>query len=317
MTILASPAIPGTAQEIWHRIGLARPGHRPADPARRRVGRRPRRALGPQGRSAVPTHQGVTRPVPWVDSHCHIPGADADRSSPTPRLPAWTTMVTVGCDRASSIEALDLASRFAGVHATVGLHPHEARHGVDTIADLFDGPTRPVAVGECGLDYHYDHSPRDSQRTAFAAQIALAHRLDLPLVIHTREAWTETFAILDAEGVPGRTIFHCFTGGPDEARRCLDRGAFVSFSGIVTFPGATDVREPPPRSSRSIDRWSRPTARTSRRCRTAAGPTVRRGCRCRGRPGRGPRPDRRHRARGDPSRRRARPFGLAFPAPAS
>ena len=102
---------------------------------------------------------------------------------------------------------------------------------------------RPVAVGECGLDYHYDHSPRDAQRDAFAAQIALAHELGLPLVIHTREAWDDTFDILDAEGVPARTVFHCFTGGPDDARRCLDRGAYLSFSGIVTFNGAPEVRE--------------------------------------------------------------------------
>ena len=114
-----------------------------------------------------------------------------------------------------------------------------------TIADLFDGadrPTRPVAVGECGLDYHYDHSPRGVQREAFAAQVALANRLALPLVIHTREAWDDTFDILDAEGVPARTIFHCFTGGPDEARRCLDLGGHLSFSGIVTFPSADDLR---------------------------------------------------------------------------
>jgi TatD DNase family protein len=152
-------------------------------------------------------------------------------------------MVTVGCDRASSLEALALAARLAGVHATVGLHPHEARFGVPTILDLLDGPVRPVAVGECGLDYHYDHSPRDAQREAFAAQVALANERDLPLVIHTREAWDDTFDVLDAEGVPARTIFHCFTGGPAEAARCLDRGAFVSFSGIVTFPGAPEVRE--------------------------------------------------------------------------
>ena len=109
-----------------------------------------------------------------------------------------------------------------------------------SITDLLDGAggARPVAVGECGLDFHYDHSPRDDQRAAFAQQIELAHRLGLPLVIHTREAWDDTFAILDTEGVPARTVFHCFTGGPDEAGRCLDRGAYVSFSGIVTFPGA-------------------------------------------------------------------------------
>jgi TatD DNase family protein len=80
------------------------------------------------------------------------------------------------------------------------------------------------------------------QRDAFAAQIALAHQRNLPLVIHTRDAWQDTFDILDAEGIPDRTVFHCFTGGPDDARACLDRGAFVSFSGIVTFKTATDLR---------------------------------------------------------------------------
>jgi TatD DNase family protein len=183
--------------------------------------------------------------VNWTDSHCHLPEADAAELVAEAGAAGVATMISVGCDRASSLEALALATRFAGVHATVGLHPHEARHGVDTITDLFevgDGAA-PVAVGECGLDYHYDHSPRDQQRLAFAAQIALAHRRGLPLVIHSREAWDDTFAILDAEGVPPKTVFHCFTGGPDEARRCLDRGAYMSFSGIVTFPGANDVRE--------------------------------------------------------------------------
>ena len=179
----------------------------------------------------------------WLDSHCHIPAETADEVVADAVAADVTTMVTVGCDRASSLEGLAIAARYDAVHATVGLHPHDASAGVDTITDLFDGPQRPVAVGECGLDYHYDHSPRDVQREAFAAQIALANRLGLPLVIHTREAWDDTFDILDAEGVPARTIFHCFTGGPDEARRGLDRGAVVSFSGILTFKGAPEVRE--------------------------------------------------------------------------
>jgi TatD DNase family protein len=110
------------------------------------------------------------------------------------------------------------------------------------IEALLDRPG-VVAVGECGLDYHYDHSPRSQQREVFAAQIALAHARGLALVIHTREAWDDTFAILDAEGVPERTVFHCFTGGPDEARAGLDRGAHLSISGIVTFPSAIDIRE--------------------------------------------------------------------------
>jgi TatD DNase family protein len=183
--------------------------------------------------------------VSWVDSHCHLPDTEAADLVAEARAAEVGTMITVGCDRESSLEALALASRFPEVHATVGLHPHEAKHGVDSITDLLDGTggARPVAVGECGLDFHYDHSPRDDQRAAFAHQIELANRLGLPLVIHTREAWDDTFAILDAEGVPARTVFHCFTGGPGEAARCLDRGAYVSFSGIVTFPGAQDVRD--------------------------------------------------------------------------
>ena len=88
----------------------------------------------------------------------------------------------------------------------------------------------------------YEHSPRAAQREVFAAQIALAHENDLALVIHARDAWDDTFDVLAGEGVPDRTIFHCFTGGPDEARRCLDLGAVLSFSGIVTFPSAGELR---------------------------------------------------------------------------
>ena len=179
----------------------------------------------------------------WLDSHCHIPAETADDVVVEAAAADVTTMITVGCDRASSLEGLAIAARHATVHATVGLHPHDASAGIDSIVDLFDGAQRAVAVGECGLDYHYDHSPRDVQREAFAAQIALANRLGLPLVIHTREAWDDTFDVLDAEGVPARLVFHCFTGGPSDARACLDRGAYISFSGIVTFNGAPEVRE--------------------------------------------------------------------------
>ena len=97
-------------------------------------------------------------------------------------------------------------------------------------------------MGECGIDLFYEHSPRAAQREVFAAQIALAHEHDLALVIHARDAWDDTFDVLAGEGVPDRTIFHCFTGGPDEARRCLDLGAVLSFSGIVTFPSASDAQ---------------------------------------------------------------------------
>jgi TatD DNase family protein len=177
----------------------------------------------------------------WVDSHCHIDPDDARQTIDEARAAGVTTMIVIGCDRETSIGATRLAAAYDEIEATVGLHPHESRHGVDTIVDLIDRDT--VAIGECGLDYHYDHSPRDVQREAFAAQVALANEHHLPLVIHTREAWDDTFDILGAAGVPDHVVFHCFTGGATEARRALDLGGFLSFSGIVTFKSADDVRE--------------------------------------------------------------------------
>jgi TatD DNase family protein len=219
--------------------------------------------------------------IEWFDSHCHLqeefaePGAD-DFGPHATRLAATiarasesgvSRMVCIGTGAASSAEAVSLARAMRrpesvavaeGVElwASVGLHPHDAVDGVGSLDDLLSaelgGDPEPeggeagpvvVAIGECGLDYHYDHSPRPVQREAFARQIELAHRHRLALVIHTREAWDDTIDILRAGGVPDRTVVHCFTGGPDEARRCLDLGASLSFSGVVTFKNAADVRE--------------------------------------------------------------------------
>ena len=182
----------------------------------------------------------------WFDSHCHVyddkvPGGP-DGSLNAARAAGIGGFVVVGCDRTTSLAAIDVAERHDDVWATVGVHPHEATNGIDTIRDLVDHPD-VMAIGEAGLDYFYDHSPRDTQRQVFAEHIQLAHEHNLPLVIHTRDAWDETFEILDAETMPTRTVFHCFTGGPSELDRCLERGAYVSFSGIVSFPSATDLRE--------------------------------------------------------------------------
>jgi TatD DNase family protein len=132
--------------------------------------------------------------------------------------------------------------------ATVGLHPHEAASGMDEVtmalsSELSSGDGLVVAVGECGLDYFYEHSPRPAQRAAFATQIALAHTHGLALVIHARDAWDDLFDVLSAEGIPERTILHCFTGGPDDLDRCVRAGLVVSFSGIITFKNASDIRE--------------------------------------------------------------------------
>ena len=186
-----------------------------------------------------------SQPV-WTDSHCHVHDEripDGTGAAVKAAVDSGvTTLISVGCDRATSLAAIAVAELHPEVFATVGLHPHDAVNGVDTIVDLLD-TEGIVAVGECGLDYYYDHSPRDVQQRVFAEQIALANARKLPLVIHTRDAWDDTFAVLADVGVPPRTVFHCFTGGPDEARRALDIGAHLSFSGIVTFKGAPEVQE--------------------------------------------------------------------------
>ena len=179
----------------------------------------------------------------WTDDHCHLPVdiGEATAVVDDARAAGVTRVITIGTTLHDSAAAIATARAVDGVWATVGLHPHDAKDGLDGFEQLLRAP-EVVAVGECGLDYHYDHSPRDVQREVFARQIELAHRHDLTLVIHTREAWDDTFALLEAGGVPARTVFHCFSGGEREATRALDFGAALSFSGIVTFPKADDVR---------------------------------------------------------------------------
>jgi TatD DNase family protein len=176
----------------------------------------------------------------WTDSHCHdVRDVVLDEA----RAAGVGRFVTVGTDAASSRQCVDAAHRHDDVWAVVGVHPHDAKDAdLDAIVALLDDD-RVVAIGEAGLDHHYDHSPRDVQRTVFAAQVAIANERAIPLVIHTREAWDDTFDVLRAEGVPARTVFHCFTGGADEARRALGLGCVLSFSGIVTFPSAGDLRD--------------------------------------------------------------------------
>ncbi|MGA2803500.1 MAG: TatD family hydrolase [Acidimicrobiales bacterium] len=208
----------------------------------------------------------------WTDSHCHLQDeADPAATVAAARAARVGRVVCVGTDEASSRRAVLLANELSGgpaparspghaqspgagaveVWATIGLHPHDAKSGLSSVVDLLgelaagDGlrRSRVVAIGECGLDYHYDNSPRDLQRDVFAAQVALANQHNLALVIHTRDAWNDTFSILEREGVPERTIFHCFTGGESEARRCLRVGGILSFSGIVTFANAVELRQ--------------------------------------------------------------------------
>ncbi len=195
----------------------------------------------------------MTADPTWVDAHCHLQleigearfsPDDADAQVHRAREGGVEWMVCVGTGLETSTQALDLASRYDDVYATVGLHPHDAKE----LAGAWDGlvalagADRCVAIGEAGFDLHYEHSPRAEQEEAFRRQIRLATEVGRPLMIHSRNAWADTFRVLDDEGVPARTIFHCFTGGPDEARAALDRDCYLSFSGIVSFKSAGEIR---------------------------------------------------------------------------
>ena len=196
--------------------------------------------------------------IRWTDSHCHLqerylsgdPGVTAALAETMGRASSAgvNTIVVVGTDATTSREALAVAETESTpeleLYATVGVHPHDATNGIDDVVALARrGSPKLVGIGECGLDYFYEHSPRDLQKQVFAAQIQLAHELNLALVIHARDAWDDLFDVLDGEGVPERTVIHCFTGGPDEATACLDRGADISIAGVVTFKNAGSLRD--------------------------------------------------------------------------
>jgi TatD DNase family protein len=185
----------------------------------------------------------------WTDSHNHLAMGEfsPDREAVLTRAAeaGVKRMVVVGTCPEDWAPAAGFASR-PGFRATAGLHPHEAsRWTADLESRLAEALGRPgvTAVGETGLDYHYDLSPREIQREAFARQVHMAAERRLPLVIHSREAFEDTAAIL-REAQPGLTgVIHCFTYGPHEAQAFLEMGLHLSFSGIVTFPKAPLIRE--------------------------------------------------------------------------
>jgi len=186
-----------------------------------------------------------------IDTHCHLVHGRLRQQTPAVLARAAEAGV-VGCicatgDVTEARAAVGIADAHDNVWFTAGIHPHDARNvdqaAIDQVAQLA-ARDRCVALGEIGLDYHYDHSPRDAQREALAAQLELAKRMPKPIVIHTREAIDDTLAILAAADLgEQRVIFHSFTGSADDARRVLDTGAAISFSGIATFAKAGDIRQ--------------------------------------------------------------------------
>ncbi|MBN1347277.1 MAG: TatD family hydrolase [Phycisphaerae bacterium] len=189
--------------------------------------------------------------IDLIDSHCHLTLQPLSRRVEDVLEEASAVgvrrCVTIGIDVADSRAATSLAARFENVWATAGVHPHEAGKADEgTWAELAEvlEAGGVVAVGETGLDYHYDFSHPERQREAFIRQIGLAERYDLPLVIHCREAVADALAILSEHGTrEARGVFHCFTGTRDEAVGILEAGWHISLSGIVTFKNARDVRE--------------------------------------------------------------------------
>jgi len=189
-------------------------------------------------------------PSPAIDSHAHLTDArladDLAAVLDRARAAALDAVITVATEPGDVGRVAELARREPMVHAVVGFHPHVAAavKAVDwpVLEELADRP-EVVGLGEFGLDYHYEHSPRPAQREVFAAGVRMAAERDLPLVIHSREADADTLAVLDAADRLPRGVFHCFTGSPALAEEALARGFYVSFSGIATFPKSETVRE--------------------------------------------------------------------------
>ena len=192
----------------------------------------------------------------FIDSHCHIDGPeyDADREEVIARArDAGVSMmlnVGTGDPRSGSFErAVELAERHSEIYAAVGVHPHDAKlfdgAAEQRLLDLVRQSKRVIAWGEIGLDYHYDHSPRDTQREVFRQQLRLAREQNLPVVIHSRNADEDTITIMSEEltGHQRAGVLHCFGGSLAMAERAIDLGFFISFAGNLTFKKAEDLRE--------------------------------------------------------------------------
>jgi TatD DNase family protein len=192
--------------------------------------------------------------VSLIDSHCHLDSQefDADREEVIQRaLDAGVEqMIAIGTGNGPpDLEAgIRLAEKHTAFYATVGIHPHDAGKAAPSdfksLASLL-AHRKVVAVGEIGLDYHYDFSPRETQHAVFIEQMSIAAAASKPIVIHTREAWDDTLDLIEQHWTPHGIggIMHCFSGGPAEAQRALNLGFYLSFGGIVTFPKAVDLQQ--------------------------------------------------------------------------
>lgn len=195
----------------------------------------------------------------WVDSHCHLQLAGEDPAVLLERAPALDWLVVPGIDAETSRAAMTLAAeRPDRILAAAGLHPHDASRWVQEREAIAELAARAVAIGETGLDFYRNLSPREDQISAFRDQLALAADLDKPAIVHCRDAFREVFEVLEASEAGDRTVMHCWTGGPTWTRRFLDLGVMFSFAGPVAFATGDTVRRgaavvPPGRSMVETD----------------------------------------------------------------
>lgn len=182
----------------------------------------------------------------FVDSHCHLSMADgAEEAITRARKAGVRGFLVPGTKADDSEHVVALANRHRDVWAAVGFHPHEAKDfddGAEARIDSLLGGERVVAVGEAGLDYHYDHSPRDVQKAVLIRHLALARKHGLPAIIHNRESTDDVIAILSEEGRGVRGVLHSFTESYEAACALIDMGWYISFSGILTFRNAESLR---------------------------------------------------------------------------
>ena len=186
-----------------------------------------------------------------IDTHCHldIPPLSDNAGEFIDRAVSHgvTGLIAVGIDQASSERAVGFAHEYPNVFASVGLHPHDAKTASDQVLDTLSNlakDERVKAWGEIGLDFFKKHSPTEKQIEVFRVQLEMAQDLKLPVIIHSRDAQAELMDILEEALSPGYpAVIHCFSGDWPEARRALDMGLFLSFTGVITFPSAGRLRE--------------------------------------------------------------------------
>jgi len=185
-----------------------------------------------------------------IDTHCHLTfeqlADDVEAVVARSVAAGVTGWLTVGTDPRQNRKAVELAEKFENMYAAVGIHPHDAKDvTAETLTELKElaQNEKVVALGETGLDFHYNFSNQSDQKRAFTAQLTIAKELNLPVIIHCREAFDETMEILDRHGRGLRgVVFHCFSGTAEQAKIVLDYGFYISFTGVVTFKNAGATR---------------------------------------------------------------------------